>query len=272
MAKNLSTADAPGADSSVELVPLGSIKRDQRVNTRPVDQSWVDRRLAEGFDQKAFGVPVVSARPNGTYVWLDGQNRGALAAAAGFGRDSKVTVVVHRGLTRDQEASIFLGLNDGRTVAPIYKFLARVASKDEIAVAVSSILRNYGWRVWMDTADGNCQCVGALEWAYRLDGTGEFLARTVSVITAAWANRSQSMRAVTFKGIAQVVYRYGSEVDPVQLTERLAEYKGGPLGLYADARGLHGFRGGSVPNAVSEVVVNAYNKRRRSGRVEEWGN
>lgn len=60
----------------IEAVAPEDVETDPRVNTRPVDRAWVNRKMREGYDRKRIGVPTVSARTDGTFVWLDGQNRG----------------------------------------------------------------------------------------------------------------------------------------------------------------------------------------------------
>jgi hypothetical protein len=263
---------AKWGDTTIEWLPLGSIRRDQRVNTRPVDDNWVQRKVDAGFDPNKFGTPTVSARSNGQFVWLDGQNRGALARASGVGPEAKVQAVVFHGLTRDQEAAIFLGLNDGRSVAPIYKFLAKVAAREPRAVAVNNLLKKHGWRVAVGATDGYAQAVTAFEYVYDLDGNGGILDQTVAVITTAWGHRSDSMRSVIVKGVAAVINRYGALLDLSSLADHLKVYRGASNGVYSDAKGLHSYRGGSIWSAVAEVVVNAYNKKRRTNRVEEWSN
>lgn len=259
------------SDTTVEWIPLGKIRRDQRVNTRPVDNGWVDRKLLEGFDPNKFGTPTVSQR-NNYYVYLDGQNRGALAVAAGF-KEAKVQCVVFHDLTRDQEASIFLGLNDSRTVKPIYKFLARVAAKDPVAVAVYKSVTEHGWRVKESGDEASLMAVAAVEWVYGLDPT--VLDQTLDVLTAAWGYGSDTTRSTLIKGVGNVIYRY-KDVTTLSLevlTKHLNVYRGGANGVYTDAKGLQGYRGGAIHNAVSEVVVNAYNKgRRTTGRIAEWSN
>lgn len=265
------TTDQIWGDTTIEWVDLNSIRRDQSVNTRPVDHNWVNRKADEGFDPNKFGTPTVSARPNGKYVWLDGQNRGALAREAGLG-EVKVQAVVFHGLTRAEEASIFLGLNDGRQVKPIYKFLGRVAAKDETALAVFKSIAAHGWRVKEASDEACLTATAAAEWAYSLGPV--ILDQTLDVLTVAWGYKSDTTRAVLIKGVANVIHRYDSPTFSLEvLTNHLAVYRGGSNGVYSDAKGLQGYRGGAVHNAVSEVVVNAYNKgRRTTGRIAEWSN
>lgn len=251
----------------VQWVKLSDLKRDQRVNTRPVDQGWVESKLSEGFDLRKFGTPTLSSRPGGRYIVLDGQNRVALAREAGLS-DEKVQCSVFHGLSRDQEAAIFLGLNDSRRVLPIYKFLARVATREVQATSIVKIVESYGWKVGNKGEDGYIQAAAALDYAWSLGP--DVLSDTIKVITGAWELRSEGTRSVIIKGIASVVNRYGTDIDLPGLALRLATYSGGPNGIYADARGLHGFRGGTIHAAISEVVVNAYNKGRRAKKLEEW--
>ena len=262
------------AVNTIEWVPLSHITTDHAVNTRPVDTAWVDRHLPV-FDPDKLGVPIVSRRADGSYVWLDGQNRGELCRRAGWG-DQKLQCRVFTGLTTAEEAELFLGHNDNRTVKTYYKFMARITAGEPKAVAIQKILQHSGWNLSYFPGDSRVVAVVALEKVYeegaRLhpDTPGAALVSTFEIITHAWGYGQDTPNGAIVQGLGSVLNRYGVDVDMSSLTRRLASYPGGALGLLGNARGLRAFAGGTVSSCVAETIVQTYNRRRTTGRIPEW--
>lgn len=256
---------------TIEWLSVSQVHSDHRVNTRPVDTAWVDKKVREGFDPHRVGVPTVSKRPDGTYVWLDGQNRGELIRRSGWS-DQKIQCRVFYGLTTAQEASQFLGLNDNRQVKPVYKFLARITSGETHAVAVNTIVEAAGWRISDQSSNRGITAVGSLEKVYHdtPDAPGRALAMTLRVVTEAWGFKPGAVAGDVLLGIGTVFVRFHDRIDTPALTKKLAEFPAGPSGLLGKARGLRQFQGGTVAQCAAETVVNAYNTRRRSGALPDW--
>lgn len=55
-----------------------------------------------------------------------------------------------------------------------------------------------------------------------------------------------------------------------KLVAVLAQAEGGALGLIGRAKTLTQYRGGNIPNAMAEIIVNLYNKGRRTRLLPEW--
>lgn len=271
------TADASGPVSdSIEWLPLSSIHSDHRVNTRPVDTLWVDIKVREGFDPARIGVPIVSRRPDGTFVWLDGQNRGELIRRAG-GADQKIQCRVFSGLTLAQEANLFLGHNDNRQVKVVYKFLARVTAGDIDAVGIAAIAEANGWKITDQSGDKRITAVSSLERVFHGDRNrdstmppGRALQLTLRVITEAWGYKPEAVKGDVVLGIGAIFNRFGDVIEMPALVKKLAEFPAGPSGLIGKARGVREFQGGTTAHCVSEVVVKAYNARRRSNVLPDW--
>lgn len=257
--------------NSVEWIPVCDISTDRRVNTRPVDTAWVDARIREGFDPDRLGVPTVSKRKDGTHIWLDGQNRGALIRAAGWG-NQKIQCRVFHGLTVEEEAQLFLGLNDNRQVMPVYKFLARVTSGEQHAVAINAMVVAAGWRISDSNSGKAITAVRALESVYRAtpDRLGRALVPTLRCATEAWGYKAEAVSGSVIQGIGAVFVRFGEQIDLPSLVKKLSEFPNGASGLLGNARGIRQFQGGTVANCVAQTVVTAYNTRRRSGALPDW--
>jgi hypothetical protein len=269
----VSSDGTPGSES-IEWVSISSISTDRRVNTRPVDVAWVDQKLAKGFNPDGIGIPIVSHRDNGTYIWLDGQNRGELMRRAGWG-DQKIQCRVFYGLTLAQEAQLFLVHNDNRRVTALSKFLARVTAEDTTAVTIVQVASRVGWKVGEAGADGVISAVAALEKVFRMDQKeehpgGDILELTLRVVTEAWGYKSDAVDGRILYGIGALLNRFGDSVNRAALIKKLAEFPAGPSGVLGKARGMQSFQGGTVVHCVAEVIVNAYNARRRTNVLPDW--
>lgn len=266
----------PEPDPNFTWLPLTQLIRDQRVNTRPVDPVWVDAHISK-FDPDALGVITVSARPDGRYVVLDGQNRAELARRA-IGADQSVPCRVLRNLSIPQEASLFDALNDGRRVKSVHRFLARVTAEEPAALAITMVVERAGWRIKDQTGERNITATTSLEAVYNGDrnkGDGhniEALAKTLRTVTEAWGYKPEAVAGDLLKGLGLVFLRYGTDIDTASLVKRLASNPAGPSGIIGDARGLRQYQGGSVAHCVAEVVVALYNRRRKTHALPSWRN
>ncbi|MFH8597869.1 DUF6551 family protein [Streptomyces rimosus] len=257
-------------DKKIESVAPDDVTTDPRVNTRPVDRAWVNRKLREGYDRKRISVPTVSARAEGTVIWLDGQNRGALIVAAGHGAE-KIDMQVFRGLSLAQEAELFLGLNDNRRVAPIYKFLAEVTAGREDSLAITRIAAEYGWTVSDAGGASNIAAVGALNTVYRSSSpTGTTLDAVLHVVTKAWGHTSDASSAHMLVGLASVINACPG-LAHAALIRKLAAVDGGPGSILGKGRGFKSATGCTVSQGVDQVVRAIYNSNRRTGRLATWG-
>lgn len=247
------------------LVPI-QVTTDRAVNTRPVDTAWVTRKLREGFDLGRLGVPQVSARSDGTYIWLDGQNRGALCVAADHG-ETKIGMKVFRGLTKEQEAELFLGLNDNRRVQPLYKFMAEVTAGHGESLDITRTARDLGWIV-SDSGAGNAIiAVAALRKIYgKSTEKGQLLRRTLRVVTDSWGHIPAAGNSYVLLGVASVLYEFPF-LDSDALVRKLSKLPGGPASLLGKGRGYKQVTGGTVVEGIARVVRDAYNSGRRSGRL-----
>lgn len=257
--------------SDVQWLSVAEIGRDERVNTRPVDDAWVDKKVSEGFDPDRLGVPTVSMRKDGTYIWLDGQNRGELIRRAGW-PSQKIQVRVFENLSISEEARLFLGLNDSRRVMPVYKFLAQVTSGEPHATAINTIVQAAGWRISDNYSNKGLSAVRALEVVYHATPKqpGRALTATMRAVTEAWGYKPEAVNGTVLHGIGLVMVRFGDQLDTPALIKKLSEYPGGPSGLIGKARGRRQILGGTVANCLAQTVTAAYNERRRAGALPDW--
>lgn len=257
----------------IETLPVSKLTVDGDVQ-RSLDHTRVDR-IVKDFNPAALGVIVVSRRDDGTHHVIDGQHRTA-AVRAGGDEDATITCLVYVGLSKAEEAAMFRRLNNTRGVQPIDKFKVRVVEGDPVAVSLNQLLNRHGWRVNTNKNDGCFMAVAALEKVHqgKLAGPGDTLSicdTLIQVITEAWGHDANGMRGEIVAGVGALLLRYNTRVDLPKLVAQLAAYKGGPLGLVGSSKGLKDYRGGTLPDALAEVVVELINKGRRGpSRLPDW--
>lgn len=256
----------------VEALPVAKLTVDPGVQ-RSIDKARVDK-IVNDFQFESIGTVVVSKRDDGTCHVIDGQHRVAAVQGAGYG-DQSVTCLVYEGLTRSEEAAMFRRLNNTRQVMPVDKFRVRVVEGDEAAVTLNRILNEHGWKVEQSKSNGAFAAVAALEKVFRgkLAGPGDtakICDTLISVVTEAWGHDSDGVRAEIIAGVGAVLLRYNTRVDLPKLIHELAQVKSGPRGLVGKAKGLRDFRGGTLSEALAEILVEMINRQRRTNRLPEW--
>lgn len=96
------------------------------------------------------------------------------------------------------------------------------------------------------------------------------LARTLTVIKQAWGASPAGFNGALLHGVGLVQLRYNGAIDQAALATKLAPIKGGAPGLLGNARALREMTGRPVHHCVASIVVDAYNKGRRVGKLDDW--
>ena len=121
--------------SSLTELPVDVFKFDFRVQ-RSINQARVAMITAQ-FQPHSLGMVVASKREDGIYV-LDGSHRVSAAVAAGY--EGTVPTKLWEDLTLQEEAALFLTLNNSRAVQAIDMFKVRVTLDDDAARNINNIL------------------------------------------------------------------------------------------------------------------------------------
>lgn len=245
----------------LDHLPISVLKLD-RGYQRDVSEAKV-RKLIGDWQERAVGVLHVSARDDGYYV-IDGQHRVRAAQDQGLS-DFKVPCHVHRDLSREEEAAMFLYLNDSKNVSAYDRFKAGLIAGDEDCIGVQQTLKHYGLEVGPGSSDGTIRCVTKLLTLYRKDP--QLLDRLCLIATEAWGTRQSAFEQVVVTGLGTVLGRYNGELDEAAFVKKLSGYRGGPTALAGDARGYADVRPISVGRAAAEIMVDAYNRGRRSRQL-----
>lgn len=252
-------------DSQVEPVSVSTLIIDPRVQ-RPLDKRRVSKIAAE-LSMDALGIITVSRRANGDHAVIDGQHRVEALREAGHG-GGKVDCRVFTGLALPDEADMFRLLNNTAKPGYLDLFRVRVIQGDEDAVMISLLLEQYGWRVLQGSSDGDLSAIQSFERIYKMDTAAA--EKAIATITRAWGHDRNGVDGRLLDGIGLVYARYAVAVNVAELTDRLGKYPGGPGALLGKARGLSDLLNVTVGKAVAEVVVELYNRMRKTKGLPSW--
>lgn len=260
--------------STLRWVPLSEIQVDLNAQ-RQLRPAWVAAHEAE-FDPEQIGLIVVNLRKNGKWYVIDGQHRVELLRAVGWG-DQQIQCEAFEGLTQAEEAVLFLARNDRLAVRTFDKFKVAMTAGDDVANDIDRIVSSAGLVISDQEKDGHIVAVRALQKVYNGAGIASgkegpaALARTLKVLKNAWGRQISTFNGTIIEGLGLVQLRYNGKLEQETLVEKLAPFSGGAPGVLGRARALRDMRGKSMSYCVAAVIVDIYNKGRKAGKVDEWG-
>lgn len=226
--------------------------------------------IAADFDPNALGFISVSVRPTGQNILLDGLQRKTAASMVDY--DEPVDCIFHYGLSRAQEAALFRRLNFRSNVSSIAGYKVAITEGLPEALAVDSVLREFGIPIGGGKGGGAFQAVRrALRIVSLPDGVDD-LRFAFSVATFAFVSGTnvQPLDGVIIEALAMIHRRYKDAINIDDLKARLASRPNGQPGIMGEARTRKGIRGGRLPVAVVDVILAEYNLRRTKSRLPEW--
>lgn len=241
---------------------------------RKLSSAWVKAHVDE-FDVDQLGYIVVNRREDDKMYVVDGQHRVELMRAVGWG-DQLIHAEMFSGLSQREEAELFNARNDRRAVRKFDHFRIAATAGDEMACEIYAIVQSVGLSISDQQTDGSVAAVDKLEKIYNGAGITSVregknaLSRTLAVIKSAWGNSSAGFNGALLHGIGLVQLRYNGAIDQKALATKLAPIKGGAPGLLGNARALREMSGRPVHHCVASIVVDVYNKGRRTGKLDDW--
>lgn len=276
--------EASGRRFTVETLSADVLDVDPGVQ-RKLNDSRV-KKLAGEFDESALGVFTVSARralsmpgaPGDVdevlrYVVLDGQTRlAALRAFAGT-QDTKLPVVcqVYHGLTRAEEAEIFLTHNDRAPVRSIDKFRIALVAGEDWAQRLDAIVTRHGFETGVNApSERRFTAVSAALKIMNLTDGEDALDRAFELITRVWGHRTNASSAEAIDGLGMLFHRHSAAVDVPGFARKLAR-KDTPQTFKANTMALRGAMRLSRTEAAYTYVIQVYNSGRRSQALEPRG-
>lgn len=209
-------------------VPL-SLMQIRPESQRELNRSWADH-IATDIDVEKIGVFVVNKIGN-VYWLIDGQHRKEALVTAGWG-DQQVQAQVFENLTREQEAELFLGLNDRKAIPALQSYRIAVFAGRERECAVERIVRAEGCAVTADRVEGAIGAVGTLIRIFERSG-GKVLGRTIRIVRDAYG--TPGLEAHVLDGIALLCARYNGDLEDELAVAKLRNVQGGVGGLMGRA-------------------------------------
>lgn len=243
------------------------VQREEGIDNRRVS------KMAADFDPDALGVIIVSRREDGTLVVLDGMHRCATAREAKW--KQPLEAIIYSGLSREDEAALFLRYNNKKDPSAVSKFRARLVMGEPVAVDIAATLARHGWEISSNGGDGYAHAATAIEAAY-VKGSGSLkigtypavLDKTFGALTAAWGHDEVSAHQHIVAGLSQLFGRFGDQVDVDKLVREMQGTT--PRRLVGQAKALRDAQGGTVPAALAKYLTAMHNRRKRTGLLPEW--
>lgn len=127
----------------IKYLPLGYLFVDHKMGQRKLNKANL-AAISTGYDAKAPGVLVVSKRGEKSFAVMDGQHRLHVMREKG---ESEAICLIHKGLTLQQEASLFEKLNRSKPLRGIELFTARYEAGDVLATNIVDTLRKHGFEL-----------------------------------------------------------------------------------------------------------------------------
>lgn len=272
-------ADEEGV--SYQSLRVGDLEIDRRVQRDAIRESTLEK-IRKTYNRRALNTLTVSQRSNGKLYLIDGQHRKIVVTEKEpDGDDALVPCKVHTGLTLQEEAKLFVELNNQQAASPLDLHKARVTQKDPVALALKEATKAYGWEIGSGTK--RISAVRVLEQLYYA-GESEFqednygpvlVENTIGVITGAWGNDdSKSMNQNIIKAVGELaldIEVWAAERDKPEdffdydlLAEAMrTSFKAGATGWVSAERGNAKASGKTLRAYMRQSLFDIYNKKQR---------
>lgn len=237
--------------------------RTNPVAQREFSQAWAEKILSE-FDPDKLQMPHVNKREDGSLYVVDGQH-GSWAYGEYFGQDQKIEVHLYDNLTEQEEADLFLALNNKKPVGAMAKFKVAVTAGHEVECDIDRIVRIAGCHVSNDNGDNSIGAVGALLSIYNRHGAAN-LRRTLGIIGDSF---SAGYERPVLLGVSMVLARYPG-LDVERLVIKLSGIRSGWKGLIQRATLIKEAMGCPQAEAAAAAVVETYNAGRGGKKLPSW--
>ncbi len=253
-------------EARLRWVPLVKI-RINPLAQRELNVARVDK-LASEMELEQLGNPTVSCRDE-LYFCIDGQHRiegYKKWLGEGNWEDQQFQCWTYEGLTEEEEAEIFLRLNDTLTVAVFEKFRVGVQAGRLEETDIDRIVRAQGLRVSRDKGNGAIRAVATLRKVYRLGPVA--LATSLRIIRDAYGDAG--LEGPVIEGIGLLCHRYNGDLDEATAVQKLSRAHAGVNGLMNAAEQTRKITGNARAHCVASAAVEIYNRGRGGKKLPSW--
>lgn len=223
-------------------------------------------RIVREFNPAALGVITVSVRevpdpvtgvPSPHWFLVDGQQRRAVCRLVSY--EHQLPAIVHYGLTKAQEAQLFLDLNNRKGVGPWSKYKSRIEAGEPQAVAIQAILKDLEIPIG---PPGGFMAIAKADSIFRGSPRG---AANLRFALEMMRDCYSSYDGRIIGGFARLYDEFAS--DPrfkvETLRSRLAEFAPTTDNVVRSARTLETTYGGKADLAYAEALAGFFNRRFR---------
>jgi hypothetical protein len=244
-----------------------------KIEPHPLVQRCFDKvhgdNIAANFDPDAFGeLYVVKHGVKDKYLVWDGQHR-RYAAEVVLGRDQDVPCRLYEDIPTARLAQIQWMITRGRKAwRPIDLFRQKVLAKNPTSIEIQKIVEGFGLHLHDQKTDGAVSAVAALEWVHTVCGPDE-LRRVLGILSKAWGVNPDAYHTNLLRGAGLVVHRHNGGLNDAELAAKLKGF-GMPYDLVGGARSKSKNERISPTAATASLLVNIYNKKRTTRRLETW--
>lgn len=260
-------------------VPVSELTIDEDVQREALNEHRV-RKMVKEFDPNALGIITVSDRGHGEKIIIDGMHRSETVRRVSSGA-GLIKARVFVGLTRQEEARLFLALNNGVQPNLYDKYRVGVTGGVDEYSEIDAIVRSMGFSVGAGRTQGNINAIAALTRIYRMKyrwggeendpyAGATILMMALKVIKQAWGNEEYALKATALEAVAKVIREY-SQLDVERLVSSMRSTKGGPANLTSRALGYASSRSIRNWQAFGQILVDEYNATMGSRNANKLG-
>lgn len=255
-----------GQARSLRWLRLGDL-RVSNASQREFRQAHADHLLAI-FDIDKLGTPTVNHR-DGRYYIVDGQHS-VDAAKRWLGDDwenQKLQCWLYEGLTEEDEAELFLSLNDRLSVNVFDKFRVAVNAGRPVESDIQRTVRTQGLVISKDSVPGAIRAVGTLRKVYTRSDA-DTLGRALRIIRDGFGDAG--FEAAVIDGIGHLCQRYNGQLDETVAAAQLRKVNGGVKGFINTAETLRLKTGNTKALCVAATAVDVINRGRGGKKLPSW--
>lgn len=239
-------------------LPISSLTPHPKVQ-RIFDKEHADR-IANSFDPDAFRELYVTPAGSSKYHVWDGQHRLA-AAKVVLGMDQLLPCRIYEDVPQDRLAQIQVTITTGNKAwKAVDMFRQKILARDKAALEIENILKSFGLTILPQKQNGAINAVKAIEAIYLEDGPNT-LKTVLAILHDAWKQDSDAYSAVILRGLTTLLEKHPN-LDGATMSMKLAR-SFTPADLIARARTKHKNDMVSTSSAVSSILLNAYNARKK---------
>lgn len=250
----------------IEAVPIEKMRVRHGVSQREFRPAWASE-IARELSIEKLGTPILNHA--GDCYWIvDGQHRiEAVKLWLGDAKGQRLDCVVYEGLSEEQEAELFLGLNRVRSVRAFDKFKIALTASRPDETAIDRIVRGAGLSISENGGSGSLACVVTLARVFRRSG-GDGLAQTIRIAHEAFGD--EGLESDIIDGLGLLASRYNGQLEPRRAIAALSAARGGLNALRSRATRLSQQTGTQRSQCIAAAVVEVYNRGKGGKKLPSW--